>query len=181
MIEQKYKNRYYLNGINIYDRWGIIIERGGYEELTRKAQRKEQYSRVWGDENGTQRYVGTTLLDSKTMTLPFTFLCSGLADYLQKSKDFFDYIMSVGYFNLYSDTLGIEWRLLYNAVSSVEDKTDMYRGGGVVIATHNLVLVDDFLSEGGEQDYRSVALLWSDTDNVEYLFADDVNIFIGEF
>lgn len=156
MIADAYKTRYYINGINIYDRWGIIIEKGGYAELQRVAKRKEQYARVWKDKNGTERFVADALFEDKAVQLPVTFLCKDLDEYLDKSRGFFDYIKGLGYFKLYSKTLKQEWTLLYDSVASVEDKTEMYKGKGEVLTTHNVVFLDDFTGANnvGEKEYQ---------------------------
>lgn len=147
MIDKIYAERYYLNGINIYDRWGIIIEKGGYAELQRVAKRKEQYARVWKDKSGTERFVANALFEDKAVQLPITFLAKDLDEYLDRSRGFFDYIKGLGYFKLYSKTLKQEWTLLYDSVASVEDKTEMYQTKGEVITTHNVIFLDDFTAK----------------------------------
>lgn len=178
MIAQKYRDRYYFNGHNMFDRWGIIIESGGIDELTKMPTRKEQYNYDWLDENGTERYVDKPVFNSKSVTLNITFLCGSLEEYYTKSDEFMQELMMNGYFLLYNSTLKKEYKLLYNGVNSVVEKCG-FDGVGEVVVTYSISLVDDFLFyDRGDIDYKSVPLLWSDS-GVEYLWTDENNFYKG--
>lgn len=148
MIAEEYKNRYYINDISLFDEWGVIIEKGGYDELMKEPQRKQGYTHVWLDQNGTERFV-EPYFESKEVNLSFVFLCENLADYLVKQESLFNLLKSkdpeldeTGYITLSSTTLQKEWTLLYKGVSNVEELTSMY-GDEIVIVRYNLTFVDD--------------------------------------
>lgn len=142
MIADQYKNRYLINGISLFDQWGVIVEKGGYEELMKEPQRKQGYVHSWLDQNGTDRYV-EPYFETRTVTLSFVFVCINLADYLSKKTALFGLLRS-GYVTLATPTLQREWQLLYNNETNVEYLTDIY-AGEEVIARHTLTFFDDMV------------------------------------
>lgn len=140
MIPDIYKNRYFLNGTSLYNGWSVVVEKGGYEELMREPQRKHNYVHVWGDQNGTDRYV-EPYFETRTVTLNFVFLCENLATYLSKKTALFG-MLREGYVNLSATHLGREWQLLYNNETNVEYLTDIH-AQGIVIVRHTIQFLDD--------------------------------------
>lgn len=167
MIAEKYKDRYFINGESLFRCFGAIIERGGYAELLRQPQRKEQYSHSWLDQNGTDRFTGTNFYDSRLVTLSIVFVCESLADYVSNSTDFFE-LLKGGYVELASTTLGKEWQLLYDNTSSTEELNDIYRGG-VAVVRHTINFVDDRLSTG---DFDLPSYLLVTQNGIEYYLTD---------
>jgi len=173
MIPDIYKDRYFINGTSLYNGWSVIVEKGGYEELMREPQRKYNYVHVWGDQNGTDRYV-EPYFETRTVTLNFVFLCENLQDYLTKHDDLFSILKSGEYISLQVPTLGKKWRLLYDNEISVDNLTDIYRGG-MAIVKHTLRFLDDnttssiFIPEAFLTDENGVFLT---DENDEFLTID---------
>lgn len=147
-IEQKYRNRYFLNDTSLFDEWGVIITKGGYAELLKEPQRKQGYSHVWLEANGTDRFV-LPYYETRTVNLDFTFVCETLEEYLTKKTNLYEILKRKdleldedGYINLSSTTLNKTWKLLYNNTTSIEDLTDMYKGG-IVVVKHTISFLDD--------------------------------------
>lgn len=145
MIAEQYKNRYFINGISLFNEWGVIIEKGGYDELMKEPKRKNEYSHVWLDQNGTERFINNHF-ESRNVSLIFTFVCTTLADYLTKKDSLFNLIKG-NKFTLSATTLGREWQLLYDNESNLEYLTDIY-AGGLVVARHTLNFFDDDVVSG---------------------------------
>lgn len=152
-IQDKYKDRYFINGVNVFDAFGVIIEKGGYAELLKETKRKEGYVYTWKDQNGTQRFV-EPYFESSNITLSFVFICETLQEYLTKSKALYDVLKSkdleedeTGYIKISSTTLEREWNLLYTDTTNVTELTDLYRGGFVIVR-HTMTFVNDDVTSG---------------------------------
>lgn len=140
MIAEQYKNRYFINGINLYDTYGVIVEKGGYDELMKEPKRKQGYTHVWLENNGTERDI-INYFETRNVTLIFTFVCTTLADYQDKHYALFNFMKNNKFF-IQSNTLAKQWELLYDSETSVEYLTDIY-AGGLVIAKHTLSFFND--------------------------------------
>lgn len=140
MIAEQFKDRYYINTDSLFREYGVIVEKGGYDELMKEPKRKNQYSHDWLDQNGTERFVNP-YYETRNVTLIFTFVCETLSDYLEKRDSLFT-ILKSGYFSLQVPTLERKWTLIYDNESSVENLTDIYRGG-MAIVKHTLQFFDD--------------------------------------
>lgn len=118
-----FKGRYYINGIDLFEQFGIGVTRQGIAELQRLPARKEQFKRVFNDRNGTdraERYGARILFEEKELSLPFSMLYENRQDYLQKYNSFIDFLLkgsASGYFKLYCDSIETEYTLLYNGNS----------------------------------------------------------------
>lgn len=145
MIADEYRNRYFINGISLFNQWGVIVERGGYEELMKEPQRKQGYVHSWLDQNGTDRFT-ENYFETRNVSLIFTFVCDTLADYLTKKESLFNLIKG-NKFTLGVTTLGKEWQLLYDNESNLEYLTDIY-AGGIVVAKHTLNFFNDDVTSG---------------------------------
>lgn len=140
-IEQKYKDRYFLNSDSLFSEFGVIIEKGGYKELLKEPQRKQGYVNDWTDENGIERFI-EPYFDTRNVSLNFVFICETLEDYLTKRENLYNILKAGSYVVLTSTTLNRSWELLYNNTSSVEDLTDIYKGG-LVTSRHTINFLDD--------------------------------------
>lgn len=140
MIAEQYKNRYYINGVNLFNAYSVIIEKGGYDELMKEPKRKNEYSHVWLDQNGTERFINNHF-ESRIVSLNFVFVCDTLADYQDKHYALFNFIRN-NKFSLGVTTLGKRWDLLYDSETNTEYLTDIY-AGGIVVARHTLTFFDD--------------------------------------
>lgn len=139
-IPEIYKDRYFINTDSLYREYGVVVERGGYEDLQKEPKRKNEYSYVWLDQNGTERYINNKF-ETRNVTLIFTFLCESLLDYQQKHDALFG-ILKEGRISLSVTTLSKKWQLLFDNETNVENLTDIYRGG-MAIVRHTLTFFDD--------------------------------------
>lgn len=161
MIEEQYKDRYFINTDSLFREYGVIVEKGGYDELMKEPKRKQGYSYSWQESNGTERFV-LDAFETRSVTLVFTFVCETLEEYQEKHTALFN-ILKSGYFNLSVVTLGKKWTLLYDNETNVENLTDIYRGG-MVIVRHTLNFLDDnttssqFLAQAFLTDENGVLL-----------------------
>lgn len=161
MIEEQYKDRYFINTDSLFREYGVIVERGGYDELMKEPKRKQGYSYSWQESNGTERFV-LDAFETRNVTLVFTFVCETLEEYKEKHSALFN-ILKSGYFSLQVTTLGKKWTLLYDNETNVENLTDIYRGG-MAIVRHTLNFLDDnttssqFLAQAFLTDENGVLL-----------------------
>lgn len=139
-IPEIYKDRYFINTDSLYREYGVVVEKGGYEELMKEPKRKQGYSHSWYESNGTERFV-LDAFETRNVTLVFTFVCESLEEYQEKHSALFN-ILKSGYFSLQVTTLGKKWTLLYDNETSSENLTDIYRGG-MAIVRHTLNFLDD--------------------------------------
>lgn len=141
MIEEQYKDRYFINTDSLFREYGVIVEKGGYDELMRTTERKQGYTHEWEEYNGTERYILNTF-KTQTVSLNFVFVCSTLSEYLTKKEALFSLLQGNNRFELSVTTLGRKWNVLYNNETNVEYLTDIY-AGGLVIARHTLTFFND--------------------------------------
>ena len=88
MIEEQYKDRYFINTDSLFREYGVIVEKGGYDELMKTTERKQGYTHEWEESNGTERYILNTF-KTQIVSLNFVFVCSKLSEYLTKKEDLF--------------------------------------------------------------------------------------------
>lgn len=145
-----YSHKYYINGVDLWLTFGIVVEAGNLAELERAPNRKEQWMNNWPDENGTQRYTDKAFFESKTMTLSFVFICNNKAEYLRNSNRFKEFITvggASGYFELDCILNGKKYKLLYSGNDSVEVLTPIndYPFANAV-ARYSFNVIDDLLT-----------------------------------
>lgn len=136
MIAEQFKDRYYINTDSLFREYGVIVERGGYAELTKEPKRKNMYSHSWLDQNGTERFINNKF-ESRNVTLIFTFIAENLTDYKTNKNALFTLLRN-GVIVLGVETLNLEWELLYENETNVELFIS-----DEVIARHTLTFIDD--------------------------------------
>lgn len=96
----------YIDGVNIWDQYGVWITRGGYDELLTFPALKEPASNDWPDEDGIEVDLSNPVLADKEVSI--TFLASKREI---DAVDFIEFISSAGYRTLRVESLGREWSL----------------------------------------------------------------------
>ena len=124
--------RCYIDGIDIYSRYGILIAKGGHNDFLVFPALVQPESNDWSEEDGVEVDLSEPKLDTKEISISF---------YAPKSAenvfDFIEFISSPGYHIFRIPFLGgREWKLRLNSQNA--NKTYVYS------ATFTLKFFDDF-------------------------------------
>lgn len=95
---------FYIDDIDIYARYGVVITSGGYNDLLCFPALKGPDANDWPEEDGIEVDLEAPVLEAKEVTIPFS---SGQPD----AGDFICMISQPGYHTLRITELGKEWRL----------------------------------------------------------------------
>lgn len=79
--------RHYLNGLDVYETYGVIIS-GGSASFLGMPKRKEGLAYEWPDENGTQRDLATAVFEEKQVLLSCALKAADIDDFWAKRLAF---------------------------------------------------------------------------------------------
>lgn len=95
---------FYIDGIDIYTRYGVVITDGGYNDLLCFPAMKEPDSNDWPEEDGIEVDLDAPMLEAKEVTVAFSCNHADIMNFI--------YMVSrPGYRTLRITELGKEWRL----------------------------------------------------------------------
>ncbi len=111
------KDNCYIDGVSTWDRYGVWITKGGYNDLLVYPSLKEPAFNDWPEEDGIEVDLSAPKLSDKTVTI--TFLSKDIP------VDFIAFISTPGYHTLHIPSLGRSWQI--RLLSHPGNK--IYRGG----------------------------------------------------
>lgn len=123
------KGAFYIDGIDIYARFGVVITSGGYNDLLCFPALKDPDANDWPDEDGIEVDLSAPVLDAKEVTVSFA------TDRLD-AGDFIYFISQPGYHILRITELAHEWRLRLLTQTACKDYNRA--------VTFSLKFADDF-------------------------------------
>lgn len=138
----RYSDKFYINGQDVYDTWGIAFLQGIYQELMKFPKRKDAYSLSYADENGTLRDTTDPKYESQTYTFAALIIADSRQGYFTRLNAFRNYILNAGYFTFDVVDLNIRFTLLYDNVTQSELKTRLNDGQNALKIT--LSFINDF-------------------------------------
>lgn len=108
-----------INGYDLYEAFGIVLEQGGLEKLEAPPTPREPFYNEWHGISGRD-YDESTLraYEAQIFEIPFLIIGNSMADYRAKKKDFFELIDFNGEFDFQIIDWGEAYRLRYKGVSS---------------------------------------------------------------
>ncbi len=109
------KGKCFIDNIDIYDRYGVVIRKDGYKDLLTFPALKEPGKNDWPEEDGVEVDLDSPRLQTKTVTLPFV-----AKNPFFEVNDFIAFITKPGYRTIRIPTLGKEWKIRMN--SQTENK-----------------------------------------------------------
>jgi len=99
-------NNCYIDGTGLHDSYGIVILKGGYNDLLSFPPLREPHTEDWPEEDGVDPDLYSPALQPKTVTIPF----------IQRSINrdrgaFIEMLSQPGYRNVYIPSLDRQWQL----------------------------------------------------------------------
>jgi hypothetical protein len=104
----------YIDGIDIYDEFGVIVEGDGYDELLSFPSLKEPDKNDWPEENGIEVDLSEPRLQHKEIAVRFA-LVRGFS-----WRPFYAFLSSNGYRTLNIPALGRTWALRVSEMPELE-------------------------------------------------------------
>lgn len=120
---------FYIDGIDIYARYGVVITDGGYNDLLCFPALKEPDTNDWPEEDGVEVDLEAPTLEAKEVTI--SFACN-----YPDAGDFIFMISQPGYHTLRITELAREWRLRLLTQTACKDYSRA--------VTFSLKFADDF-------------------------------------
>lgn len=120
---------FYIDGIDIYARYGVVITDGGYNDLLCFPALKEPERNDWPEEDGIEVDLDAPALEAKEVTV--SFAVNG-----PDAGDFIFMISQPGYHTLRITELAREWRLRLLTQTACKDYSQA--------VTFSLKFADDF-------------------------------------
>lgn len=105
---------FYIDGIDIYTRYGVVITSGGYNDLLCFPALKEPETNDWPEEDGIEVDLSTPALEAKEVTISFG--CNR-----PECSDFIFMISKPGYHTIRITELSREWRLRLTTQTALKD------------------------------------------------------------
>lgn len=131
---------FYIDGIDIYARYGVVITDGGYNDLLCFPALKEPDANDWPEEDGVEVDLEAPTLEAKEVTI--SFACN-----YPDAGDFIFMISQPGYHTLRITELTREWRLRLLTQTACKDYSRA--------VTFSLKFADDF--PGRSENYASAS------------------------
>jgi len=100
------RNNCYIDGVSMWDKYGVWITKGGYNDLLLFPALKEPKINSWPEEDGIEVNLLNPVLSDKTISI--TFLASRRD---KEVNDFIAFISTPGYHTLYIPSLKKEWSI----------------------------------------------------------------------
>ena len=88
--------RYSINGQDLYSTYGIIVT-GGLDTFLAPNERKEPFSKDWGDSDGIEYDLSSVVLQARTFKIEGYIIASSLADFNTKFNALKTVLNSTGY------------------------------------------------------------------------------------
>ena len=126
---------FYIDDIDIYARYGVVITSGGYNDLLRFPALKEPDKNDWPEEDGIEVDLSSPTLEAKEVTVSF-------ASNRPDTGDFIYLVSQPGYHTLRITELGKEWRLRLLTQTACKDYTSA--------VSFSLKFADDFPSRSDD-------------------------------
>ena len=134
--------QYTIDETDIYTLFGWVFKPGTLDALLQPAKRKESYNYGWRDQNGTERDVEETFLESRNLGLSVIMIAADLATFKTNYAAFQAFGAGGDYFILENIPTELSWKLLYDSVSNFQFQR--LASTGQLVATFQLNLIDDF-------------------------------------
>lgn len=109
-----------INGVNILDHYGCILDYGGFEEIASFAPLKPVKYNDWHEEDGIEVDLSAPRLDAKECDIKFVVLGG-----VERYKRFIDFLMSTPYLLFRFGDFDRSCRLRYLSVDRVDTRYDM--------------------------------------------------------
>lgn len=120
---------FYIDGIDIYTRYGVVIIEGGYNDLLCFPALKAPEYNDWPEEDGIEVDLDAPMLEAKEITV--SFACNGI-----NTSDFIYIVSQPGYHTLRIAELEKEFRLRLLTQTALKDYSRA--------ATFSLKFADDY-------------------------------------
>lgn len=134
---------YKFNTNDCFTSFGLVFEKGTYDELLKLPKVKDGYTKNWPDENGTERDLTARYFESIPVNLPVVILGTSQADIITKYNALANFLMTSGYFNFDVKRLNRRFILLYQDMTQFSKLTKFYQGNKPA-ARLVLSLINDF-------------------------------------
>jgi len=136
------KGRFYIDNIDIYERFGVAIKEGGYKDLLTFPALKEPEKNDWPEEDGVEVDLESPAIQVKTVTIPFSATNPAI-----EANEFIHFISQPGYRTLRLSDLNKEWTLRIN--SQTESNYNPQ------VTNFSLQFTDDTPSGAKEESYTN--------------------------
>lgn len=140
------KQQAYFDNIDIYDEFGVVITKKGYNNLLDFPALKEPVFNDWPEEDGIEVDLENPVLEARTITISFVVAKQGM-----DANDFISFLSRPGYHELYIPFLKQKWSIRMNAQSS-----NMISTG---ITNFSLQFTEDIIPRNENVDSETIFLL----------------------
>lgn len=107
--------RLYINGNDAYTKWGVYVEKDGYNELIAMPPLKTPTSNDWHEQNGLEVDLKSPKLDTHNLSIKFIGTTDG-----NKHKAFISHLVTGGAYNSFNcKSIGRKYNLRYVSVGSM--------------------------------------------------------------
>lgn len=100
------KGKCFIDNIDIYERFGVVIKANGYKDLLTFPALKEPDENDWPEEDGVEVDLEAPSLQIKTVSIPFVAANPSI-----DANEFISFVCKPNYHTIYIPSLGKEWKL----------------------------------------------------------------------
>lgn len=109
------KGKCYIDNIDIYEQFGVMMKEGGYKDLLTFPALKEPTANDWPEEDGVEVDLESPAIQIRTITIPFV-ACNPLIE----ANDFISFMSRPSYHILHVADLKKSWNIRLNTQSANE-------------------------------------------------------------
>lgn len=113
-------DRYKFDGVNVYEEYNLIIEKGIDSQLLQMPSLKDNGLSInWADENGTERYTGLRRFEERVVQIHCTMVCSSETEMMAKYGALESFLLGADEFTLTDENKGRYWKVFYSKMTSL--------------------------------------------------------------
>ena len=128
------KGRYFINGIDLWDAFGIFIQKGS-DDFLKLPERKDSITHDWMDTNGIDIDLSTPFFKEKSIALDCAMIAADATDFWTKYQQFVSLISQPGLLRFEPTHLGRFFFVYYKNCSTYQKLTKLNSGGVIYVAT----------------------------------------------
>ena len=133
-------NSYYLDGLSLFDYFGVGVESGS-SDLLKPPDRKDSISHDWMDENGIDIDLSRVFLQSREATFQMFIIANDEADFWNKYNAFISYLQKPGTRRLTISEFSKDFFVFYKSCKTF-DRFTRIKDSGKVACKFTLVLIE---------------------------------------
>jgi hypothetical protein len=141
---------YEIDGFDLWDNFGITIEKGGLDDFLKIPARKQSIQHDWTDEDGIDIDLSRTFLEAREISIPCVIIAESETDFWTKYNGFLGLLIKPNTRRFTVNPLSSEFMVFYKDCT-IYQKLTAFKQTGKLICKFTLAVVEKAPSVAGNQ------------------------------